>query len=662
MKVHHGLKGLPRFRNAVLTIGSFDGVHLGHKSIIDQVNDLARKNRGESVLMTFHPHPRLVLDPQDRSLSLLTTLDEKVELLRKTGIDHLVIVPFTFEFSQMDPEEYLRNVLIDGFDPHTIVIGYDHRFGLNRAGDVNFLRSRQRDFGYKVVEIEEKRVSALKISSTQIRTALQQKEIIKANLLLGHAYRLTGKVVRGLRIGKTLGYPTANLSIEDPNKLIPVDGIYAVKLRIDGHWFQGMMYIGDRPTIKGQDKRTIEVNIFDFNQEIYGEDITVEIKAFIRNDAKFDDLEELKKQISDDERVVRRLFHRMDDDSTKITKCAIVILNYNGRHHLETYLPSVMRSDLSDCKVIVCDNASTDDSVSWLSEHYPDIPLIKLEKNYGFAGGYNEALKQVKARYYILLNSDVEPGKNFPQGLIDCLDADPEVAACQPKVLSWKDKTVFEYAGAAGGLMDRLGYPLCRGRMLETVEKDEGQYDEPREIFWATGAAMAIRANLFHKAGGFDAWYFAHQEEIDLCWRLKRAGFKIMAIPSSVVYHLGGGTLDYLSTRKTYLNFRNSLANILKNKPLLKAIPMIFFRLILDGAASFYFLYKGQSSHVFAVLKAHLHFYMALPSLLQSKFNYNLAIRKIRCGRSREHYGVFNHSVVWKYYIQGVRRTEDLVN
>lgn len=660
MKIHRGLNALPQFINAVLTIGSFDGVHQGHRSILKEITGLAKSIKGESVLMTFHPHPRQVIYPSDGSLKLLNTLDEKITLLESTGIDHLVIVPFTFEFSRMDAEEYVHKILVDKFHPSYIVIGYDHRFGLNRLGDVHFLRSLQAKYSFQVKEIEKQKVDDLEVSSTKVRRAIANREIIKANQLLGYNYMLRGKVIKGLKLGKTLGYPTANIAIEEKHKMVVPEGIYAVRIEIEGDRHQGMLYIGDRPTIEGASGRTIEINIFDYNKDIYGEYLNLEVLAYIRDDQKFDDLEALKKQITSDERVVRRLFNRMDDERTSMVKCAMVILNYNGRKHLEAYLPDLIKCESTDNKIIIADNASTDDSLEWLNQNYPELPVITLSKNHGFAGGYNEALKQVEAKYYVLVNSDVRPHQNFPDALIKVLDRNAEVAACQPKVLAMKKPGHFEYAGAAGGYMDSLGYPLCRGRILESTESDNGQYDDEKEIFWATGAAMAVRSNLFKKIGGFDKWYFAHQEEIDLCWRLKRAGYQIRVVPKAIIHHLGGGTLDYLSERKTFLNFKNSMANIIKNVPLLKAIVMLFLRLILDGVAGLYFLSKGQSKHLFAVVRAHFAFYAGLPYLLDVKRKNNKAIRDLRCGASRERTGRFHGSIVWEYYIKGIRQFSKL--
>ena len=660
MKIHRGLNNLPQIKDAVLTIGSFDGVHKGHRRILSEITKLARRTGGESVLMTFHPHPRQVIYPGDSELRLLNTLEEKIDLLADTGIDHLVIVPFTFEFSRMQPEEYVEKILVDNFHPKYIVIGYDHRFGLNRSGDVQFLRELGKIYDFKVEEIEQQEVEDLVVSSTKIRNAVANKEIIKANQLLGYNYRLTGKVIRGLRLGKRLGYPTANLAIEDKNKLVLPSGVYAVRIEIDNSGYKGMLYIGTRPTLDEENGMSIEINIFDYNRDIYGEKLKLEVLAYIRGDQKFEDLDELKKQIRDDERVIRRLFNRLDDDNEDLLFCAMVILNYNGLEHLKAYLPGIIKQSTENTKVIVADNASTDDSVNWIHTNHPGIEVIELDQNYGFAGGYNNALKKVNAKYYVLINSDLKPSDNFPELLLNTLENNSDVAAVQPKVLSLKSPDHFEYAGAAGGYMDSLGYPLCRGRLLETVEKDQGQYDDDREIFWATGAALAIRSKLFHKIGGFDPWYFAHQEEIDLCWRLKRAGYTIRVEPQAIVYHLGGGTLDYLSERKTFLNFKNSLANILKNVPFVKALILLVARVLLDGVAALYFLSKGQNNHIVAVLKAHLSFYSALGYLWKLKRRNNIRIRDVRCGPSRVHTGRYHGSIVWDYYIRGIRAFKDL--
>lgn len=249
--------------------------------------------------------------------------------------------------------------------------------------------------------------------------------------------------------------------------------------------------------------------------------------------------------------------------SRRMARLSVVILNWNGRHHLERYLPSVVAHTMGDAEVVVADNGSTDDSLQWLRLTYPDVRVIRLERNYGFAGGYNRALKEVAAEYVLLLNSDVEVTAGWWQPLVELLDREQSVAAVAPKLLADTERDRFEYAGASGGFIDYLGYPFCRGRILSAVERDEGQYDDCREIFWASGAALCCRREVFEAMGGFDEDFFAHMEEIDLQWRMQLAGWRIMVEPRSVVYHLGGGTLP-ASSRKIYLNHRNNLAMLFK--------------------------------------------------------------------------------------------------
>ena len=303
--------------------------------------------------------------------------------------------------------------------------------------------------------------------------------------------------------------------------------------------------------------------------------------------------------------------------NSNLHKLAIVILNFNGRRHLETYLPSVVAHS-GEHKIIVADNASSDDSVGFLRSHYPQIELIINPNNGGFAQGYNEALQHVDAEYYILLNSDVEVTQNWIEPLLAFMESNPNASGCQPIVLSYLNKEKFEHAGAAGGFLDKHYYPFCRGRIFDHVEENTGQYNSDREIFWATGACMLIRAEHYHKVGGFDATFFAHMEEIDLCWRLKRLGHGFHAIGASTVYHLGGGTLSYMSPRKTFLNFRNSLFMITKNHDGL-LFPMIFIRLFLDGLAAIQFLIQGNFIHIWALLKAHVSFYQHLGEMLKKR-------------------------------------------
>ncbi len=296
-------------------------------------------------------------------------------------------------------------------------------------------------------------------------------------------------------------------------------------------------------------------------------------------------------------------------------RIAVVILNYNGKRFLERFLPGVISRSAHMAEIIVADNASTDGSVRFMQEHFPQVRLILNDRNGGFAAGYNEALAQVDTEYYVLLNSDIEVGEGWLEPLLEMMEIDASIAACQPKLLSFADKAYFEYAGAAGGFIDKFGYPFCRGRLFQNVEKDEGQYDTALEVFWASGACMFVRSDLYHRMGGLDADFFAHMEEIDFCWRLKNVGYKIMYCPDSEVYHIGGGTLPKNSPRKTYLNFRNNLSMLFKNLPPSFFAYVIFTRLFLDGVASLKFLIEGGWGDFFAVLRAHAHFYRKIPAL-----------------------------------------------
>ena len=297
-------------------------------------------------------------------------------------------------------------------------------------------------------------------------------------------------------------------------------------------------------------------------------------------------------------------------------KVAVVILNYNGERFLERFLPSVIaNSDPETVEVVVADNASTDRSVRFMQERFPQVRLIQNESNGGFATGYNLALQQVEAQYYVLLNSDIEVTPHWIEPVVEMMDADPQIAACQPKIRSFDRPDEFEYAGASGGFIDRLGYPFCRGRVFQHIEADQGQYDSPMEVFWATGACMFVRADLYRQIGGLDDSFFAHMEEIDLCWRLKNAGYKIYCCPQSVVYHIGGGTLPKNSPRKTYLNFRNNLSLLVKNLPQNQVFIVVFCRIFLDWVAAFKFLAEGCFKDFCMVFKAHWDFYKRLPEL-----------------------------------------------
>lgn len=292
-----------------------------------------------------------------------------------------------------------------------------------------------------------------------------------------------------------------------------------------------------------------------------------------------------------------------------MTKIAVVILNWNGREFLRKFLPSVIANCQKNVEIIVADNASTDSSIEFLQNNFPQIRIVPNRTNGGFARGYNEALAEVEAEYFILLNSDIEVTSNWIEPVIELMESDKTIAACQPKLRSYHEKEKFEYAGAAGGFIDEYGYPFCRGRIFQHIEIDNGQYNDATEIFWATGACMFVRAELYKQFGGLDEDFFAHMEEIDFCWRLKNEGYKIMYCPDSIVYHVGGGTLPKKSAQKTYLNFRNNLALLYKNLPSNLLLPVFAVRFPLDGIAALKFLIDGGFKDFYAVLRAHFYFY-----------------------------------------------------
>lgn len=298
---------------------------------------------------------------------------------------------------------------------------------------------------------------------------------------------------------------------------------------------------------------------------------------------------------------------------------AIVILNWNGKSFLEQHLPSVIQHSDS-YRIVVVDNASTDDSIPFLKLNYPQIEIIVNEQNGGFAKGYNDGLKQVESEFYLLLNSDVEVTEGWLNPMIEAMK-NPKIAGCQPKIKAYHRPDYFEHAGASGGFIDKYYFPFCRGRIFNSIEQDTGQYDYSMSVFWATGACMLIRSELYWKAGGLDERFFAHMEEIDLCWRIQRMGFEFKVEPQSSVYHVGGGTLNYESPRKTFLNFRNSLLMIHKNHDR-NVYWLLFRRMGLDGIAAFLFLFKGQFPHFWAVAKAHYSFYRLLPSSIQERKKY----------------------------------------
>jgi len=329
---------------------------------------------------------------------------------------------------------------------------------------------------------------------------------------------------------------------------------------------------------------------------------------------------------------------------------AVVILNWNGKNYLSKFLPSVLRSTYQNLQIIVADNDSSDDSLEFLRNHYPDVRIISNEKNFGFAEGYNKALIQVEADYYILLNSDVEVTEGWIEPVISMMENDLSVAAAQPKLKDWNNRQLFEYAGAAGGFIDGYGYPFCRGRIFDTVEKDEGQYDTPMEVFWASGAAFFIRKSCWYKAGGFDADFFAHMEEIDLCWRLKNLGYKIVYCPDSTVYHIGGGTLDAGNPYKTYLNYRNNLVMMLKNLPPFRGFLLLFIRFWLDLISLLKFLADGKVKQAWAISRAHRYFFLNLFKNRKKAFFNKYASTA----------GCYKGSIVWAYFVKKAKKFSQL--
>jgi riboflavin kinase/FMN adenylyltransferase len=679
MNVFYSLDALPSFKNTVITIGSFDGVHSGHQSILQKVTEVAKEKQCESIVITFHPHPRLVLNPKDTSVKLLTSTEEKVALLHKFGIKNVVVVPFTTEFANQTPESYIEHFLVKYFKPQSIIIGYDHRFGTSRTGDISYLKKFESTYNYSVIEIEKQVIDALEVSSTKIRTALLKGEVEAANKLLGHRYSFTGEVVEGQKIGRTIGFPTANLEIIEQNKLLPPYGIYAVWVWFEEKRYNGMMYRGNRPVLKDHHNITIEVNILDFNQNIYGKKLSIELVKHLREDRHFETLEDLVVQLADDERLTRDLLQMLDNQS--YPRVAIVILNYNTPQYLKLFLQPACATQYGNYAIFVADNGSTDNSIEVVREINMDgmpaalghdkIKVIDLKQNYGFAEGYNQALKHPllapKSKthdsgfdYYVLLNSDCRVSLTWLQTVIRSMSNDKTIAAAQPKILSYNKKRRFEYAGAAGGWMDALGYPFSRGRIFENVEKDRKQYEDEAEIFWATGAAMFVKADLYHRFEGFDALHWAHMEEIDLCWRFKRAGYKVIVQPKSVVRHVGGGTMDYLNPKKAYLNFRNSLMTILKNEPKSKLLWLFPLRLFLDGLAAFMFLSKGQFKHIKAILQAHFYIYVNIFTIWKKRQHYNQIIEKERIGAPNIA-GILRGSIVWEYHIRKRKTFKEIV-
>lgn len=330
-----------------------------------------------------------------------------------------------------------------------------------------------------------------------------------------------------------------------------------------------------------------------------------------------------------------------------MSKVAIVILNWNGRKLLEQFLPSVVQySQGDDIDIVVADNYSTDDSLLFLEKEYPQINRIVLAENYGYAGGYNYALKKIDAEYFVLLNSDVEVTENWLIPILSYMDQNPDVVAAQPKILAQRNKQMFEYAGAAGGFIDRYGYPFCRGRILRNIEKDDGQYNTVVDILWASGACLFIRSRDFFEAGGFDSFFFAHMEEIDLCWRLNLQGKRIVCIPQSKVYHVGGATLEEESPRKTFLNFRNNLLMLYKNLPDNELNSILRIRKFLDYVAALQFVVTGRWTNAQAIIKAHIEFEKAKGKYNEPRRNNPQTVRT-------QLNTIYHHSILYDFYILG---------
>lgn len=334
-------------------------------------------------------------------------------------------------------------------------------------------------------------------------------------------------------------------------------------------------------------------------------------------------------------------------------RTAVVLLNWNGIHLLKQFLPDVI-SYSPGATIAVADNASSDGSVAMLRNEFPAVRVIEIASNKGFTGGYNEALNQIDAEFYVLLNTDVQVTEGWIEPMEELFDQDPTIAAIQPKIRAFKQRSDFEYAGAGGGYVDRFGFPFCRGRIFETLECDEGQYDDRREVFWASGACMFVRSAIYHQCEGFDEAFFAHMEEIDLCWRMKNRGYRIMYEPLSTVYHIGGGTLDKSNWRKTYLNFRNNLELIYKNIEDRYLFRSIFVRMLLDGVAAFKFLISNGYMHFWAIIRAHLHFYRMLPHIRMKR---KALKQKIN---NRNNVGVYTGSVVVDYFIRKKKKFNQL--
>jgi len=336
---------------------------------------------------------------------------------------------------------------------------------------------------------------------------------------------------------------------------------------------------------------------------------------------------------------------------TQEINTAVVVLNWNGINWLKKFLPILIEKS-KDVNVYIADNASTDNSVEYVNNNFPNVKVLKNFSNEGYAKGYNDALETLKEEFFVLINSDIEVTDNWIKPIINLMETNLDIAACQPKILSFHDRNKFEYAGACGGFIDTLGYPFCRGRIFSDLEDDNNQYNDITEVFWASGACLFVRAKHFKEVNGFDNDFFAHQEEIDLCWRLKNKGYKIMVNPNSAVFHVGAGTLNTSSPFKTYLNFRNNLFMLYKNLSVLKLIVTLLFRLPLDGIAALSFAKKENGlGHVFSILRAHLVFYVSIPLL---------SLKRKKIDQKKNLTGQKKFSILLKYYFLGIKKFSNL--
>ena len=337
-------------------------------------------------------------------------------------------------------------------------------------------------------------------------------------------------------------------------------------------------------------------------------------------------------------------------------RTAVVILNWNGEKFLNQFLPVLLRNtQLPGVDIYVADNASTDNSLSLIEEQFPTVKTLLLDKNYGFAGGYNKALAQINADYFVLLNSDVEVTENWLQPLLNYMNENADVAACQPKIKSFYNRDYFEHAGASGGFIDYLGFPFCRGRVVGTAEMDRGQYDTMIDVFWATGACLLIRSELYNQVGGLDDEFFAHMEEIDLCWRLRSRGFRIVCIPQSTVFHVGGGTLQVEHPHKTYLNFRNNLLMLYKNLPQKSLSNIMRWRMLFDYAAAFQLFVTGKPQNAKSVLEARKDFKKMLPGFVDKR------IENLSSATRTDFPEMLRKSIVIEYYLKGNKTYSKLI-